>query len=279
MPPQARSVILGACLWILFAGCEAPLPAAPPANTEVEAMPDDPFRAWKAILDTPAADRDVEQAIALTGQLAKTEAGLAPMVKLLADEAASADEKVFALICLTTQREALERHEARLLAGVDPELPPETRKFSAHALGLLNTRQAREAVKGLVADTDPSVREAAMGVLISFHPDLVSDRIEAFWANPETSVAARDQVLLGMPPHLVERFVRLYAEAVGDARLSVVARLKAVRVLGQVGGEEHIAVLEACMETDPDAAVREQARGAAAMLRTTSGTDTGGAQP
>ena len=267
-----RLVPLGLLIAVL-AGCEAPLPerAAPTQSSD----PVNAFEEWQTIAAQSPVVRDVERAVELTSILAETgPEGLGPMVGLLAEEAVPAEHKVFALICLTTQRDRLAVYAPRLLGWVEAGKAPETRKFSAHLLGLLDTPEALDRMKQLLDDGDRAVREAAMGVMLSFHPEFVSDRMDRFWHDPETSPAIRDQVILGMPPHLVEQFVSFYREAVSDGRLSVTARLKAIHVLGQRGSAGDIPVLEECIEKDPDAVVKEQARGALALLRVTAGTAT-----
>ena len=110
-----------------------------------------------------------------------------------------------------------------------------------------------------------------MGVLLSFHPELVQERLQLFWDDPETSVAIREQVILGMPPHLVEPFIGLYGEAATDYRLTEVSRMKSISVLGQLGRQEHLAILRNCVDNDPDDGVKERARGALALLEAAQG--------
>lgn len=195
------------------------------------------------------------------------------MVVLLADEAALAQEKVLALMCLTPLRDHLAPYESRLRAWTAPDQPIQTRKFATHAMGLLNTPSALREMDRLLQDAQQPVRETAMGVMWSFHPEIVEGQMQAFWDNPETTPAIRDQVILGMPPHLVERFIGLYGDAVADTRLSPLARLKAVNALGQLGNAAYIPALEKCVNGDPDEAVKARARGALALLRVDSSSE------
>lgn len=246
-------------------GCEAPIPSAPPPATSVDSG--ELWAQWQRIADEDPNARNVEEAVRLTSLLAKEEAGLQPMVALVADPAIPAQQKIFATICLTTQRDQLAPFESQLRAWTAPGQPLETRKFSTHLMGLLDSTSALETMNSLLEDPDRPVREAAMGVLLTFHPERVVDRIQPFWDEPETTPAIRDQVVLGMPPHLVEQFLGVYSDAVNDTTLSPTARMKAVSVLGQLGDEQHIDILETCISNDPDAAVQARARGAVAMLR------------
>lgn len=253
---------------LVFSGCEAPLPSAP---APVDTVEQTPWEGWRAIADTPPADRDMERAVTLTAALAQAPGGLEPMVDFLGDPAVAAEQKVVALICLTTQRDHLAPHEARLSewtkAGQDLEL----RKFATHALGMVNTPGAVAGVAALLEDEARPVRETAMGVLLSFRPDQVQHRLQAFWDDPETSPAIREQVLLGMPPHLVEPFIGLYAASANDLRLSSAVRQKSVNVLGQLGNATHLAIVKQCAEQDPDEAVKSTARGALALLESANG--------
>lgn len=249
----------------LLHGCEAPLPDTPPSANSVNT--DDLWAQWHAIAVVDPTARNVEEAVRLTSLLAKEEDGLLPMVSLVSDMSVPAQQKIFATICLTTQRDQLAPFESQLRAGSAEGVVVETRKFSTHLLGLLDTPGALAAMDTLLEDSDRSVREAAMGVLLTFHPERVVDRIQPFWDAPETTPAIRDQVVLGMPPQLVEQFLDIFSDAVNDTSLSPTARMKAVSVLGQLGDAQHIDVLERCMSNDPDAAVQARARGAVALLR------------
>jgi len=263
-------------LLLILHGCEAPLPETPPHLEQT--APEATFAAWQAIAAMPPANRDVEQAILLTSRLATAAEGLAPLVAMLGDPAETGERKVFAIVCLTSQRDALQSHESQLLEWAAAGQPAETRKLATHVLGLLNSPAAIAAMKLLLEDEDRPVRETAMGVLLSFHPEVVAGRLAAFWDDPATSPAIRDQVVLGMPPHLVGDFLPIYAGAAADHRLSEPARLRAISVLGQLGGAEHAAVLAACVENAPEASVKDHARGALALLRVTAGPEAVAAQ-
>lgn len=252
-------------------GCEAPLPLAPPP--EATSSPGDPWAEWRSIADAAPMERDMERAVALTSVLASTETGLTPMVDYVGDPAVPADKKIVAIICLTTQRGQLAPFEERLRGWTNQDQPEELRKMATHVLGMLVTPGALERMKELLEDGQRPVRETAMGVLISFHPELVQERLQPFWDDPETSVSIREQVVLGMPPHLVAPFIEIYGEAVLDSRLSTTARLKSVSVLGQLGAREHVEILRRCVDNDPDEVVKERARGALALLEAASGLD------
>lgn len=258
-----RIVPLCGLLWTL-GGCEAPLPSSPPVAPI--ATEGDPWAEWLVIANAEPVERDVEKAVALCSALAETEGGLTPMVEYLGDASVSAERKIVAIICLTTQRGRLGVFESRLKEWTAASQDEETRKLSTHVLGLLDTPGAMARMKELLEDGARPVRETAMGVLLSFHPELVQDRLQAFWDDPETTTLIREQVLLGMPPHLVGPFIGVYGDGATDLRLTEVARLKCVNVLGQLGTQEHLAILRKCVDNDPDVTVKEQARGALALL-------------
>lgn len=270
-------MVLLRLLWILplcglaytLGGCEAPLPAAPPA--EVAAKPSDPWAEWLAIADAPPEMRDIERAVTLCGALGETEDGLAPMVAYLGDPSVDPEKKIVAIICLTPHRHRLAPYEARLREWTGAEQDETTRKVATHVLGLLDSPGAMARMMALLDDPARPVREAAMGVLLSLHPELVQARLQPFWDDPETSVAIREQVLLGMPPHLVAPFIGFYGEAATDYRLTEVSRMKSVSVLGQLGSREHLEILRNCVDNDPDEGVKERARGALALLEAAQG--------
>jgi hypothetical protein len=247
-----------------FCGCDAPLPATPPA--EVATIPSDPWVEWLAIADAPPELRDIERAVTLCGALGATDGGLAPMVAYLGNPAVDPEKKIVAIICLTPHRHHLAPFEEDLREWTGAGQDEATRKVATHVLGLLDTPSAMERMMVLLDDPARPIREAAMGVLLSFHPELVQARLQSFWDDPETSVAIREQVVLGMPPHLVESFIGLYGDAATDYRLTEVSRLKSVSVLGQLGTREHLAILRNCVDNDPDEGVKERARGALALL-------------
>lgn len=252
-------------------GCEAPLPSVP--SPEVGSSPGDPWTEWRSIADAAPMERDMERAVALSSALATSEVGLTPLVEYVGDSAVPADKKIVAIICLTTQRDRLAPFEERLRGWTGPDQPEETRKMATHVLGMLSTPGAMERLKSLLEDSQRPIRETAVGVLLSFHPELVQERLQPFWDDPETSVSIREQVVLGMPPHLVAPFIGIYGEAVLDTRLSATARLKSVSVLGQLGAREHVEILRKCVDNDPDEVVKERARGALALLEAAAGLD------
>ena len=211
-------------------------------------------------------DRNIERAVALCSALADSEAGLAPFVQFLGDPTVEPEKKIVAIICVTPQRHHLAPFEARLSEWTGTGQDESTRKLATHALGLLDSPSAMERMKILLDDPLRPVRETAMGVLLSFHPELVQERLQPFWDDPETSTAIREQVILGMPPHLVGSFIGLYGDAATDYRLTEASRMKSISVLGQLGSREHLAILRKCVDNDPDDGVKKGARGALALL-------------
>lgn len=256
-------------LFFALVGCEAPIPSAPPA--EVTPSSKASWAQWLEIADAPPAQRDIERAVLLTSTMAKTPEGLTPMVAYLGDPSVDAEKRIVAIICLSTQQSELAAFESTLSSWTEPEQDEQTRKLATHVLGLLDTPDALKRMSLLLDDSARPVREAAMGVMLSFHPERVQDRIEAYWDDPETSVMSREQVITGMPPELIKPFIRLYGDAATDLRLTSMVRLKSINVLGQLGTQEHIAILRRCVDNDPDDEVKEQARGALALLEATSG--------
>lgn len=262
--------ILPLCgLAMALCGCEAPLPSTPPAAGGV-AVSGDPWTEWLAIANADPMARDMERAVTLGSVLASTEGGLAPMVEFLGDPAVAPEKKIVAIICLTPQRARLAGYEARLRAWTAADQDEEMRKLATHVLGLIDSPGALERMKELLGDGARPVREAAMGVMLSFHPEFVRDRLQAFWDDPETGTPIREQVVLGMPPQLVQPFIGIYGEAATDLRLTQTSRLKSVSVLGQLGTREHLAILQKCVDNDPDELVKERARGALALLEAAS---------
>ena len=256
-------------LAIALCSCEAPLPAVPPTAVAVDTS--DPWAEWLAIADAAPEARDIERAVALCGVLGASQVGLTPLVAYLGDPAIDPEKKIVAIICLTPQRHGLAPFEAQLREWTGDGEDEDTRKLTTHVLGLLDTPSAMERMKELLDDPARPVRESAMGVLLSFHPELVQERFQAFWDDPETSVGIREQVILGMPPHLVKPFIGLYSDAATDYRLTEASRMKSISVLGQLGTGEHLAILRKCIDNDPDDGVKERARGALALLEAAQG--------
>jgi HEAT repeat protein len=170
-------------------------------------------------------------------------------------------------MCLTATREALVPYTAELQALVAPERPVGVRTFGAHALGLTGTDDAAATLLPLLDDGARPVREAALGVLVSFRGADVTTRLAAFWDDPETSVAIREQIILGMDPTLVGAHLDVFADALGNLELNSAARYKAATVLGQAGDARHLPVLEASAAKDPDPYVRERAKEGLVLLR------------
>lgn len=249
----------------LLTGCEAPLPPAPPSESVQDAQA--AWTEWQAIAGHDQANWDVDKAIALTELMASEPDGLEAMIEFVGDEAIVGDRKVLAVISLTPVRGALGPYREQLFALTRPEHATNVRTFATHLLGLVEGPEALDLVLALLDDNERSVRESALGVLISMHGEAVADRLLAIWDDPETTVSIRDQIILGMSSELVERFTDLFAEAVIDQRMTAGARYKAATVLGQLGGSDHVAALEQCATSDPDPYVRERAEGGLALLK------------
>ncbi len=249
----------------VFGGCEAPIPATPPATVPSDSG-EDTWAAWLAMADGDQAEWDVAEATRLTEVLVQQPGGLDSMLALVAEETRPASVNVLVIMCLTPYRELLAPYESAMVSLTAVSHSAPTRAVGAHLLGLLPTPSATDHVVALLDDEDRSVREAAMGVLVSFHGLRIGDRLEDFWDDPETSHPIREQLILGMAPELVVDHLDIFADAVVDPGLNPAARYKAATVLGQLGGSEHRAALARCAESDTDSHVKERAQGGLALL-------------
>ncbi len=255
-------------------GCEAPLPATPPTN----GVPVDTANAWaewQAIAAKDQQEWDLEQAIRLASAMAERPSGLRPMLLAVGDEKVSPQTKVLVVLCLTPIKDVLAPYEAMLTELIDPTKGSGVRTFGAHLLGLLESPEAVAQVTGLLDDPDRSVRESALGVLVALHGDAVTARLDEFWARPDTTLAIREQVILGMAPELVEQHLALFADTVVNLEVSAAARYKSATVLGQAGNASHSTAMERCAAHDPDPYVQERAENGLALLRARAGVPAG----
>lgn len=246
-------------------GCEAPIPSTPPSMEPTETL-EDTWDAWLAMAVGDQANWDVTEATRLTEVLAQRPGGLDPMLAVVAEETRPASVNVLVIMCLTPYRAFLAPYESTMVSLTAVSHSGPTRAAGAHLLGLVPTESATNQLVALLDDEDRSVREAAMGVLVSFHGTRIADRLAAFWDDPETTSPVREQLVLGMDPELVARHLDIFADAVVDSGLNPAARYKAATVLGQLGGAEHRAALAHCADADSDSHVKERAQGGLALL-------------
>jgi len=256
-------------------GCEAPLPAPPPATPTLTAA--DAWTAWQEIVARGQADWDIERALELTGIMAASPDGLQPLLTAIGDGTVSAHAAVLAIVCLTPLREDLTPYAADIASLTAADQTSAIRAFGTHLLGLVDRDDAKSQVAALLDDPDRAVREAAMGVLVTMDGERVAHRLESFWNDGDNSTAIREQIVLGMSPALVEKFLPIFAEAVADQQLNPGARYKAATVLGQAGTADHISVLRGVVDSDPDPYVRERAEGGLALLRANADAPPAGA--
>ncbi len=249
----------------LLPGCEAPIPATPPEGGPAESDAD-VWADWLAIADSEQETWDVAEAARLTGILAQRPQGLAPMLALIADPSRDGAVRVLVIMSLAPYRASLPPYESTIITLTEASQESGIRAVGTHLLGLVPTASAAEKTVALLEDEDRSVRESAMGVLVSFHGERIADRLVAFWEDPETTPQIREQLILGMEPELVDDHLKLFADAVTDQGLNAAVRYKAATVLGQLGGVVHRDALAHCAASDPDPHVKERAQGGLALL-------------
>ena len=246
-------------------GCEAPIPSTPPSTEPTETL-EDTWDAWLAMADGDQANWDVAEATRLTEMLAQRPGGLDPMLAVVAEGTRPAPVNVLVIMCLTPYRALLAPYESTMVSLTAASHNGPTRAAGAHLLGLVPTESATNHVVALLDDENRAVREAAMGVLVSFHGTRIADRLAAFWDDPETTSPIREQLVLGMAPELVASHLDIFADVIVDPALNPAARYKAATILGQLGGAEHRAALAHCADADTDPHVKERAQGGLALL-------------
>lgn len=264
----------------LLSGCEAPIPSTPPAVAPADSIAD-AWGRWCAIADSDQANWDVAEAARLTEILAQHPGGLNLMLARVADPDQEASVRVLVIMSVTPYRSLLSPYESTIDALTAPSHGAGVRAVGAHLLGLVPTESAADRVVLLLEDTDRTVREAAMGVLTSFHSERIADRLVPFWEDPETTTQIREQLILGMAPGLVAQHLGLFAEVVTNETMNPAVRYKAATVLGQLGGAAHQAALAHCASSDPDPHVKERAQGGLALLeaRLQPGNEASGHRP
>lgn len=229
--------------------------AAPvaPSGPDPEA-PEGLLAAWRDIPLAGADTMDVEQALRIARRLNDLgESGLFPLLDILADPDESPPAKVLAVICLTPFLK--EGYAARLEAMMQPGQETTTRACAVHLLGRLARPDTLFKVKELFDDSERRVRVAAI-LVVMLHGDPDAVQLAAdLWKDKESDARDRTQIVLGFPDMYAAAHLEIFTEALCDRELEHAARMRAVSLLGALGGETALQPLRACLESETDSAL------------------------
>jgi hypothetical protein len=217
----------------------------PPEEARV-ATDEELLQLWLQAAEKP--DIDIATASAIAGQLIqRNPQNINLFFQVLADHDSPARAKLQAMLCLLPF--VTPDMASQLVELTEPSFETTTRTCATHMLASLDSPAARARLQELKDDENDRVRMTAkLALLISMDPGVL-DEVETMWADPKTTVADRDQMLLVLIGHDAERFMPLYEEAVNLPDIDEQARLRTVEYLGRKGEASSAVALRKLIET------------------------------
>lgn len=225
--------------------------------------PDSLVAEFRAVADAAQKDihkrPDLPRATAIAQQLA----AMGPeatnkLLDILAEPDADPRTKMLVTMCVKPVL-AVENYP-RILALTEPSNEINTRVNAAHITGSFNDPTLIARTKELLKDPEPRVRMAAFQTQLMLGTPEALAEVETIWADPETPLNDRTQLVLGMPESAAVEHLKIFAEALADATLVSQARIRALTILGRFGDESALAALEKAAASDPDPNVRQEAQ-------------------
>lgn len=169
--------------------------------------------------------------------------GLNPILDTLAEDPGDPHAKMLVAVVLTHIVSPDE--EERLAALTQPGVEVTGRACAATLISFLDTDTARARATELLKDSERRVRVAALIALLMTEDEGAIALIAPTLDDPETTLPERQQILASMPDSVAADHLDRFAAALGDTALADHARARAVAVIGQLGGPEHVAGLDA----------------------------------
>lgn len=230
------------------------------------ATPEQLVDAFKQIAARGAGNWDLQSAQNIVIGLKASPRGVDPLLDIVGDPQADKLAKVLAVICLSP--EITPEMAPRLTEFTQPDKDATTRACATHLLGLVKTPEADARMQALIGDPEHTVRSAAILVLGAFRNDPAAlAELPALWQDAETTNDDRNQILNMVSEEQVREHQELFKDALANQDLNIKARERLATVLGMVGDEAVLEVLDKVAAEDPHDSVKVMARGAADAIR------------
>jgi len=232
------------------------------------ATPEELVAEWKNIAANPGVrgELDIDGATVIGEALAlQGPNGLDPIMDVLGD--AAADPRTKMLAVMTIKPYIQKENVPRLIAMTGPEFDKITRANAGHLLGWLREPDAEARALELLDDADPWVRMAAFHVTLLRGEPKALAMVEAVWADADTLLQDRSQIVNGLPATKAPEHLHIFAEALDIEGLEPSALLRAITFLAQFGDSATVPTLEKAIEDARDPEFRAAAEEALAGLK------------
>ncbi len=221
---------------------------------------------WHEIPKAGHESMDVGSAIEIANAMAASGPnGLDPLLRVLEEPEESPTAKMLAVICLSPHMQ--ESFLPRLTALTQPEHNQATRGCAAHLLGVSGAPEAEARVRELFADPDKHVRKAAVLIMTRRGDKDALAQALTLWEDPDISDADRSELVLGFPDHAAADNLHIFAAAFCMTGLDGQARSRAIQLLGLLGGADLLPAMDACLEQETDANLRDMLDAAITAVR------------
>jgi hypothetical protein len=244
----------------------------PPQNPEdAGALEQTLLDQWDQLAEAGQAALDVNAAVDIAMALrTRGPRGVQPLLDTLGEDPGNPVGKMLVVIALTHL--VAPEDEARLIELTAPGVETTGRACAATLLSYLDTPAARERTAALLEDPNRRVRVATVIALLMAEDELAMTHLDKTLADPETTTAERQQILLAMPDSMVADHLGVFAEAAVNPELADPARMRAIDMLGQLGTAEHLPLLDRLVESEPgDSALGSMATLARDAIRARAG--------
>jgi HEAT repeat protein len=227
------------------------------------ATPESLVAEFRAVADAALEDihkqADLPRANAITQQLAAMgPQAIDKLLDILAEPEADPRTKMLVTICVKPV--LAKENMPRILSLTEASHNVNTRVNAAHIVGSFNDEALIAKVAELLKDPEPRVRMAVFQTqLLRGTPEALA-MVDAMWADKETPLNDRVQLVVGLPEAKVGEHLKMFEEALRDVALVPQARLRAVSVLGRLGDATALAALEEAAAKDPDKNVKAEAQ-------------------
>ena len=245
------------CVAFTLLGCGAqPIPTTTsPGKVEIKdskAL----MQEWHQLTKADYEHVDMDRAMIIANELALQGAdGLAPLFEVIENPEETPMAKMLAVVSLDPH--VNDSYMEKLMPLTESKYDSITRGCAAHLLGNCVDSVAFFKVRDLAHDADPHVSKVASMVMLRKGDIDVMPKILEIWDAPDASPKDREEIVLGMPPMLAGKHIRIFTEAISNDNLSVAARSHAIMVLGKIASPDVIPAMKSCQEKLTDEELRK----------------------
>lgn len=220
----------------------------------------------QAISGRPISEIAQEVAPLVEELAVQGEAGLLPLLDVIASRDETPQAKVLALIALTPHIRNFPRLSIRVVEITAAEYETTSRACATDMLGLFDLPETNERLHQLLSDSESRVKVAALIVLMRREDPQALALIAETIQDDETSTEQKGDIALMMPASVVGQHLNLFVEVLLNPEMPLQIRRRAVNVLGDSGEESVVATLKQSADTDVDEVIRVMGSAAVAAI-------------